>query len=71
MTLDLNDHLLEAPDGLLATLLGNLPGQVVLGLVGILLPLVLRRHAGLFLGNRSGSGGGASLLLKIMSVCAN
>lgn len=70
MTLDLYDHLLEAPDGLLATLLGNLLGHVVLGLVGIFLPLALR-HASLFLGNRSGSGGSASLVLKIVSVCAN
>lgn len=70
MTLDLHDHLLEAPDGLLATLLGNLLGHVVLGLVGIFLPLALR-HASLFLGNRSGSGGSASLVLKIVSVCAN
>ena len=42
MTLDLNDHLLEAPDSLLATLLGNLLGHVVLCLVGIFLSLVLR-----------------------------
>lgn len=37
MTLDLNDHLLQAPDGLLATLLGNFLREVFLGLVGILL----------------------------------
>lgn len=41
VTLDLDDHLLEAPDGLLAALLGHLLLDVVLGLLdGRLLELV-------------------------------
>lgn len=42
MSLDLNKHLLEAPDGLVATLLWQLVLHVVLAAVAVLAALVLR-----------------------------
>lgn len=68
MALDLNDHLLQAPDGLLATLLGDLLRQIALGLVGELLGAAhLRRGDRCVVGTLAilgnGSGGSASLVL--------
>lgn len=41
VALNLNDHLLQAPNGLLAALLGNLLGQVLASLLAILLTAAL------------------------------
>jgi purine-cytosine permease-like protein len=64
--LDLNDHLLQAPDSLLATLLGNLFGEILLGLVGGLLGSALGRcsrfNGRLVLANR-GSGNAFLVLI--------
>jgi hypothetical protein len=62
VTLDLDDHLLQTPDGLVAALLGNLIGKVVLGLISDLLGLVLGWHSGIILSY--GIRGNAFLILK-------
>lgn len=41
MTLDLDDHLFQAPDSLLTTLFRHLFGEVFLGLIRILLDFAL------------------------------
>lgn len=65
MTLNLNDHLLQTPNGLLATLLGDLVGEIVLGLVGQLLGAALLRwgHRRIIASLGNGGRGSARLVL--------
>jgi hypothetical protein len=74
MALNLDDHLLETPNSLLATLFRNLIGQILLGLARQLLATACLRwgnrgsitgSAGLGFGNRGRSD--ARLVLQIVS----